>query len=152
MTARSRSLNSLTGLRFIAAAMIVLRHIAGQFGSPPVILGGWPVTGGVSFFFILSGFILTHAHPNMTAGGTPLSFYVSRIAGIWPAHVACFLLWFILFKMSRKMAPADRSASHWQIFSSWRLGYLKRASFSVSMLLVGVYPRRCSFTRYFLFR
>jgi peptidoglycan/LPS O-acetylase OafA/YrhL len=96
VTARSRSLNSLTGLRFIAAAMIVLLHFAGQFGLPPVILGGWPLTGGVSFFFILSGFILTHAHPNMTAGGTPFSFYVSRIARIWPAHVACFLLLFIL--------------------------------------------------------
>jgi peptidoglycan/LPS O-acetylase OafA/YrhL len=96
MTARSRSLNSLTGLRFIAAAMVVLLHLAGQFGLPLVILGGWPLTGGVSFFFILSGFILSHAHPNITAGGTPFSFYVSRIARIWPAHVACFLLLFIL--------------------------------------------------------
>jgi peptidoglycan/LPS O-acetylase OafA/YrhL len=96
MAARSRALNSLTGLRFIAAAMIVLWHIAGQFGLPPVILGGWPLTGGVSFFFILSGFILAHAHPKMIAGGAPFSFYVSRIARIWPAHLACFLLLFAL--------------------------------------------------------
>jgi hypothetical protein len=89
--------------------MVVLWHIAGQFGLPPVILGGWPLTGGVSFFFILSGFILTHAHLNMTAGGTPFSFYVSRIARIWPAHVACFLLLFILVAL-REMDPSEAVA------------------------------------------
>jgi peptidoglycan/LPS O-acetylase OafA/YrhL len=32
----------------------------------------------------------------MAAGGAPFSFYISRIARIWPAHVACFLLLFAL--------------------------------------------------------
>jgi peptidoglycan/LPS O-acetylase OafA/YrhL len=79
MIPQSRSLYPLTGLRFVAAAMIVLWHIGGQFCLPLVILGGWPLTG-VSLFFILSGY----------------SFYVSRIARIWPSHVACFLLMFVL--------------------------------------------------------
>lgn len=110
MIPQSRSLYPLTGLRFVAAAMIVLWHISGQFGLPPVILGGWPLTAGVSFFFILSGFILTHAHSKMAGGGKPYSFYVSRIARIWPAHVACFLLLFVLV---RNVPETGTSGSIW---------------------------------------
>jgi peptidoglycan/LPS O-acetylase OafA/YrhL len=85
-------------MRFIAAVMILLWHLRGQLGVPGDFFGDWPLNASVSFFFILSGFILAHAHPTMTAGGSPTSFYVSRIARIWPPHVACFLLLFALVR------------------------------------------------------
>lgn len=45
---------------------------------------------GVSFFFVLSGFILWHVYPNNFDFLAAKKFLVSRVARIWPLHV--FLL------------------------------------------------------------
>lgn len=84
-------LKPLTSARFFAAAMIVLYHI-------PSFMPVWtefawvPKTfvQGVSFFFVLSGFILTQAYihrPNVKMG----SFLYARISRLWPLHLFCLL-------------------------------------------------------------
>ncbi|MBW6440001.1 acyltransferase [Actinoplanes hulinensis] len=83
-------LDSLTSLRFFAAAAVVIVHLQAAFDLPYIIeevasLG----YVGVTFFFVLSGFVLTWtAKP----GDAARLFYSRRFARIWPAHVAVIAL------------------------------------------------------------
>lgn len=88
------NLKSLTSLRFAAAASIVWLHATLYFDwaqAGPNL----PFAHGVSFFFVLSGFILTHVH-----GSGKLSyrdFMLGRIARLWPLHIVCLIAvyWFV---------------------------------------------------------
>lgn len=86
-------LPSLTGLRFVAAAMVFLHHatFANLFAAEKaantfvsiVALGNT----GVTFFFILSGFVLTwSARPT----DTPPRFWRRRFFKIYPNHIVVF--------------------------------------------------------------
>lgn len=90
MPALRIQLNSLTGLRFFAALAVVLYHLHLYF---PAISEGLAIFGygytGVSFFFILSGFVLTWSHRTEVGAGR---FYWNRIARIWPLHVLTMIL------------------------------------------------------------
>ncbi|QYB02799.1 acyltransferase [Rhodococcus sp. USK10] len=83
--APAENLRSLTGLRFFAAIMVVLYHVSRYI---PPSLGFDAVFGlgyvGVTFFFVLSGFILTWTY---RPGDTPRAFYGRRFARVWPLHV-----------------------------------------------------------------
>lgn len=91
--ARESKLDPLTSLRFFAALMIVVHHAESMLG-----VGGIGVNWGqgVSFFFVLSGFILTHVYPRLGTLHDTGRFLRARVARIWPAHVACFALGFVL--------------------------------------------------------
>lgn len=54
-------LAALTSLRFFAAAAIVYHHVMGAWAFPRV--PEFLFAQGVSFFFVLSGFILTYRYP-----------------------------------------------------------------------------------------
>lgn len=83
----------LTSLRFFACAMIVALHCQGHFGMPSNI--GAALGAGVSFFFVLSGFVLTYRYPSLEGAGYILRFFRARFARLWPANVAAiaFMLW-----------------------------------------------------------
>lgn len=85
----SRRLDQLTSLRFFAAMMIVFHHSVGLFGfdGVPVNLGQ-----GVSFFFVLSGFILTYVYPRLDSWPATRNFWKARVARIWPAYLVSLLL------------------------------------------------------------
>ncbi len=78
---RRPDLPVLTSLRFPAAAAIVLLHAL------PLL--GWSDTqcealvSGVSFFYVLSGFILYYNYAELTDRA---SFWLARFARIWPLH------------------------------------------------------------------
>ena len=92
-------LDALTGLRFLAAAMIVAHHsTALQIPVP-----NFALDHGVSFFFVLSGFIIAYAYPKFDSKGDVLKFLVARIARIWPAHFVALLLAVALLQL-----PLDR--------------------------------------------
>jgi peptidoglycan/LPS O-acetylase OafA/YrhL len=91
ITMRPARLDALTSLRFFAAALIVLHHSRGGFDLPlnwgaPIVL-----SQAVSFFFVLSGFILTYVYPSLQESGRR-RFLLARFARLWPAHVTAFLL------------------------------------------------------------
>ena len=92
-------LDALTSLRFFAAVMIVIHHSAGLFGignsGPPLLLWGQ----GVSFFFVLSGFILAYVYPRLETWPEIRQFWRARIARIWPALVASLFLAFWLLPL-----------------------------------------------------
>ena len=86
----SSRLPSLTGLRFIAALLVSGFHIhtAGLFADATVDRSLGRVFGagaiGVSFFFLLSGFVLTWSS---RPGDTAPMFWRRRLTKIWPNHV-----------------------------------------------------------------
>lgn len=86
-----RILPSLTGLRFFAAALVVIYHMTNHLGAVPVIsdLARFGRTG-VTFFFVLSGFVLTWTYIGKdTSLGV---FYWRRFVRIWPLHIAATVL------------------------------------------------------------
>lgn len=88
-TARPERLDSLTGLRFVAALLVFGHHVSALGVMSNESLNFLrPGTAGVSFFFILSGFILT-----WTARGSdsPRSFWRRRVARVYPAYAAAWI-------------------------------------------------------------
>ena len=86
-----RRLGSLTGMRFFAAVPVVLIHVGGQFARA-TWLGTVDGFGyiGVSFFFLLSGFVLTWSCAQQSAR----RFWWLRAARVWPTQfvVAVFAM------------------------------------------------------------
>jgi peptidoglycan/LPS O-acetylase OafA/YrhL len=109
MQARARkSLDALTGARFLAAYWVLLYHFTIQFryvalpGKPtsshaipalvaPILLQGHL---GVDFFFLLSGFILAYTYLSDTATlrGSKREFWVARVARIYPVYLLGLIL------------------------------------------------------------
>ncbi|GAA3465263.1 acyltransferase family protein [Saccharothrix longispora] len=110
--ARAVELPSLTGLRFIAAMLVFLFHITVMMPSPipPHALMtpfGDPGTAqdlfwffgkagyvGVSFFFILSGFVLTWSARD---GEAARPFWRRRVLKIFPNHVVTWAVTLLVF-------------------------------------------------------
>src|SRR5262249_45008339 len=82
-------LDALTGSRFVAAfAILVLHSAALGYSLPP-----WLDLGqAVSYFFVLSGFILGYRYPELPDRRAVARFYWARFARIWPVHFFCLLL------------------------------------------------------------
>ena len=89
-------LPSLTGLRFAAAMLVFGVHAYSFIPVEGVAhrLGHYlfdPGDLGVSFFFVLSGFVLTWALRG-DAGPRPIRFWTGRIVRIYPAYVVALAL------------------------------------------------------------
>lgn len=76
-------LDSLTGLRFYAALLVVVTHVSRNFFGAEV--GSYFSMGsvGVSFFFVLSGFVLMWSRKH---GQRRADFYRNRFARVYPLH------------------------------------------------------------------
>jgi len=75
----------------------------------------------VSFFFVLSGFILVYVYQGrLTRASTP-KFYFTRFARIWPLHIACLLLmvWLLPIYLPASDMPWVRAFAHWSLLQSW---------------------------------
>jgi peptidoglycan/LPS O-acetylase OafA/YrhL len=97
-----KMLGALTALRFFAAAMIVLGHahpLFASFGNIVVV----PYNQGVSFFFVLSGFILAYNYTEFRTREQFHKFYIARFARIWPLHLVTCILWIgLIFNFDRQ--------------------------------------------------
>src|ERR1700688_4009579 len=102
----------LTSLRFFMALTIVVCHFCGLLPFT-ISISQLPAKGylGVDFFFILSGFILSHVYLDGLSLGTvhPYDFYIKRLARIYPVHLFTLLLTVFLaaafLQLSRYMYP-----------------------------------------------
>lgn len=83
-------IHSLTSLRFLAAAWVVVFHFKEYFRG--TWLHGSPIANygflGVDFFFVLSGFVLGHVYlPKLRAGRFDYwNFLVRRVGRVYPLH------------------------------------------------------------------
>ncbi|RZU34097.1 acyltransferase family protein [Blastococcus saxobsidens] len=95
-------LDSLTGLRFLAALLVFGSHTLAFFDETPLSGSIYPAlepgAAGVSFFFILSGFVLTWTHrPGDRAG----PFYRRRFARIAPSYWVAVVLFIPMTAVAR---------------------------------------------------
>lgn len=98
----SPRLASLTGMRFFAALLVVLAHAGGTFiGEDSSIVLGMGALG-VSFFYLLSGFVLTWSWKPDQPKGT---FYRNRFARIYPLHLLTLTAGAILVFISGPATP-----------------------------------------------
>jgi peptidoglycan/LPS O-acetylase OafA/YrhL len=88
-------IDSLTSLRFFAAFAIVLHHAKGLVFSSE-FMKGVPLPSGVSFFFVLSGFILSYVYSGRMGSIGLYKFYTSRFSKVWPPHILTFVLIMVL--------------------------------------------------------
>ena len=80
-------LPSLTGLRFWAALLVVLYHLSREYRPLPWISPlAWYGRDGVTFFFVLSGFVLAWSYAGAAAVPARV-FYWRRLVRIWPLHL-----------------------------------------------------------------
>jgi peptidoglycan/LPS O-acetylase OafA/YrhL len=106
-------IDPLTSARGFAAIYVVIYHIKarlGDFDLPaymPSINYGWL---GVDFFFILSGFILAYVYgPDFEKKRfRHFDFLLSRVARIYPVHLATLLFWILLGAWSGFLLTTQR--------------------------------------------
>jgi peptidoglycan/LPS O-acetylase OafA/YrhL len=139
-TARdSHLVKPLTSIRFFAAMAVVIfhagastasanPHIPGPFKT--LLLNGYV---GVTFFFVLSGFILQYTYRGSVKGGARMRRYgIARFARIYPVYVLAALLmlpfaitrgWFDVpqfFLLQMWTPPALPQMGYWNL-PSWTL-------------------------------
>lgn len=96
MTGYPPALPALTSVRFLLALGVVLFHYHLQWSWNDMAVTGLfnRARLGVDVFFILSGFVLTHAYRDAIGAGRldyP-RFLIARLARIYPAHIAVLAL------------------------------------------------------------
>lgn len=88
-------LSELTAARGFAALAVVLFHVDAYCGQPLRHVFPIDTLGmlAVDFFFVLSGFVLTHVYETAWGDGrySHRNFLVRRFARIWPLHFACLM-------------------------------------------------------------
>lgn len=90
-------LNSLTSTRFFAAMFVLAMHFSDYFIFPDFIQPVIRVGGiGVTYFFILSGFVLYYSYGSKFEQGLSRldfkNFFIARFFRIYPAYLLSFLL------------------------------------------------------------
>lgn len=91
-TVRRPSLPALTGIRAFVSMDIVFFHFSNPrwFGPlAPLVDGGFV---GVSFFFVLSGFILFYNYGDTERLLGPLQFWKTRLARLYPVYVLALVV------------------------------------------------------------
>jgi len=112
----SPRLPSLTGMRFLAALAVVLIHVGGGFAHAP-----WLLTAesygyvGVSFFFVLSGFVLTWSSGRRSAP----RFWWLRFARIYPTQLAVALFAFGALAAQEQIPSGAGRAADLLLFQAW---------------------------------
>lgn len=91
-----RHIETLTSLRFFCAAGVVFYHLKPPGAVLSQIFQNCNFAHLVSFFFILSGFVLTLNYQNFSNDKQYFRFYLSRFWRIWPAHIAALCLLLLL--------------------------------------------------------
>jgi peptidoglycan/LPS O-acetylase OafA/YrhL len=110
-------LDSLTGMRFLAALAVFGYHVSFLFSLPrwsSSLLAPGPV--GVSFFFILSGFVLTWSHP---ANDRPKRFYQRRFARIAPNHVVTWIMALGVLAVEGRAITASTTLPSLALVQAW---------------------------------
>ncbi|WP_189071121.1 acyltransferase family protein [Deinococcus radiotolerans] len=94
-------LDKLTGVRFLAAILVVLFHFTPPVQERmPVVLQNLLSNGfvGVSFFFVLSGFILTYSYATPSGmRGSDRTFWWARFARIYPLYLLALAMKFPVY-------------------------------------------------------
>lgn len=109
MAATGHELRRLTSLRWFAALAVLLCHLGEQPFGPHQLVPLGPI--GVSFFFVLSGFVLTwSARPDDTAR----KVWLRRFARIYPSTAAAMLISVVCMLLA---VPHSHISSIWSFLA-----------------------------------
>lgn len=110
-------IETLQSLRFIFFVMIFMSHF-GYDGRPTFDAGG---DCGVSFFFILSGFVMTLAYGEKAASErfSYRRFMVRRMAKLYPLHLLCLLAFVVINIKSMDAEALVRLLPNLLLIQSW---------------------------------
>ena len=105
---------ALNGLRFVAATAVVSYHYAptaAGFSMMPGFFQNlvWSGPIALGFFYILSGFVLSHAYSDRVPQ-TPLSrrsFWFARVARLYPVYLLAFVLFIPMAYEKYMRHPVD---------------------------------------------
>jgi peptidoglycan/LPS O-acetylase OafA/YrhL len=127
-------LHELTSTRFFAAMAVLLGHFAPFLHIPPWL--AWIVGGfGVSFFFVLSGFILCYRYWDDFAQGvdwpTYRRYFVARVARVYPSYVLALVLITLLYLVMRAIHPPS-IVFPGNVVSSWLMNLFALQTFAPS--------------------
>jgi peptidoglycan/LPS O-acetylase OafA/YrhL len=133
------NLAQLTSLRFFAALLVLFSHLSilerapGFSGSilSSIFHEGY---SGVSFFFILSGFILEHSYHNRILSGTTTKreYILTRLARVYPLHLIVALPFIIISATSADGTAIPQAALNIFLLQSW----IPRADYYFSLNMV----------------
>lgn len=119
-------IHALTGIRFVAALGVFVHHMLGKLG---IQFFNCPFgDGGVTFFFVLSGFILTYVYADRLTQFRDLPrFYFTRWARIWPLHVVTLAIYIFCFMKLQHIynneEPTRRLLANAFLLQSWVPSY-----------------------------
>lgn len=91
-----KSIPAITGLRFFAALLIIFNHTFGLGLFPLQALYNPILAQGVSFFFVLSGFVLAINYRDFAKAGAFRNYYAARIARIYPLYLSVLIISVVL--------------------------------------------------------
>lgn len=108
-------IEQLTFLRFLAAAVVVIFH----YGVEATGLSGFLTAGPqmVTFFFVLSGFVMTVAYGNKRVMAR--AFWAARAARILPVYLISLMLVVIAFKLSKTEINSTALLLNIFLLQSW---------------------------------
>ncbi|MFY7757220.1 MAG: acyltransferase family protein [Flavobacterium stagni] len=139
-------IDQLTFTRFLAAVAIVIYHFGKRifpFNADDVSFLVKHANIGVSYFYILSGFIMIISY-GRSQKVAPLDYYKNRIARIYPVYLLGFLFYFPICIMINY--PIDYTLiANATMLQSWMPGWVMRYNFpgwsvSVEMLFYFLFP------------
>jgi len=110
-------IDALTGLRFFAALAIVLHHLPGLLWLPEGAFGPLVLDQGVSFFFVLSGFVLQHAYRSRFHQIGYWRFLALRFFRLWPVHIVVVA---IVYSRGPRWFDTDDVISSVFLLQAWR--------------------------------
>jgi peptidoglycan/LPS O-acetylase OafA/YrhL len=97
-------LSALTSIRFFFAAMVMVAHFGGHHPDTAHLWPSFTFQMGqyaVSWFFMLSGFIIAYNYPTLPDNQARRNFLISRIARLWPVHLVTLSAAVMLFDERR---------------------------------------------------
>ena len=134
-SARVEAIPALTGMRFIAALMVFVSHynIPGLRGNfLRFVNSGY---SGVTFFFVLSGFVLAYNYfgvfEQQFARSIP-AYFISRLARVYPLYLFCTLFAWFSSGGSTPLVPYLGAVQAWSSSSVFAYG-LDGPSWSISV-------------------
>ena len=102
-------LDSLTSLRFFAALSIFILHASEHNLFKSDVIDTFDFSKAVTFFFVLSGFVLTYAYRGKSMD--LLRFYLKRFLRVWPSTLLS-LFFVLLILPSALYLPSANSSFH----------------------------------------
>lgn len=117
-----KNIKSLTGIRGIAAVLVVFYHLLHHSVSITFLQNGYL---SVDLFFILSGFIMMYVHKSDFEEGVTVNKYVSfigsRIVRVWPAYILWLSLNIILLFKHNNAPSMIQTFANFFMIQNWML-------------------------------